>query len=77
MCVDVTHLVFEALGDTDNQVVNQSSDCAKSGDILAGTVMKLDLDNILLWVGEVDCEMAQVLYELSCNSPVRFPISVV
>jgi len=39
MCVDVSHLVLEALGNTNDQVVNESSDCAESSDVLAGTVV--------------------------------------
>jgi hypothetical protein len=67
MGIDVAHLVLEALGDTDDHVVDQSADGAESGDILASTVVQLNVDDILLWVGEVDCEMAQVLDELACN----------
>jgi hypothetical protein len=66
MGIDVSHLVQETLGDTDDQVVDQGSDCAESGDILAGTVVELNVDDIGLWVGEVDREMAQVLDELAC-----------
>jgi hypothetical protein len=65
MGVNVSHLVLEALCDTDNQVVDESSDCAEGSNILAGAVVKLDVDDILLWVGEVDCEMAEVLGELA------------
>ena len=39
MCVDISHLVLKALCNTNNQVVNESSDCAESGDIFAGTVV--------------------------------------
>lgn len=28
MCVDVSHLVLEALGDADDQVVDEGADCA-------------------------------------------------
>ena len=68
MCVDISHLVLEALGDTNNQVVDESADCAESSDVLAGTVVQLDVDDILLWVREVDCQMAQVLGEFAYNS---------
>jgi len=61
MCVNVSHLVQEALGDTNNQIVDEGSDCSESGDVLSGTVMQLDVDDILLWVREVDCKMIEVL----------------
>lgn len=35
MGIDVSHLVLEALGDTDDQVVDERSDGSESGDILA------------------------------------------
>ena len=57
MCVDVSHLVLETLGDSNDQVVDESSDCAEGSDVLAGTVVKLDVDDILLWVREVDGQM--------------------
>lgn len=48
MGVDVTHLVLEALGNTDDHVVDQGLDCAEGCDILAGTVVELDVDDLLL-----------------------------
>lgn len=66
MGVDVSHLVLEALGDTDDEVVDEGTDSSESGDVLAGTVVELDVDDILLWVGEVDCQVGKVLGELSC-----------
>jgi hypothetical protein len=68
MGVDVSHLVQESLCDTDDQVVDQSSDCAESGDVLSCTVVKLNVDNILLGVREVDSKMVEVLGELSTRS---------
>ncbi len=68
MCVDISHLVLEALGNTNDQVVDQSSDRAESSDILSGTVVQLDIDDILLGVREVDCQMVEVLCELACIS---------
>lgn len=66
MGVDVSHLVLEALGDTDNQVVDEGSDCAESGDVLSGTVVQLNVDDILLWVREVHSQVVEVLGELAC-----------
>ena len=63
MGVDVTHLVLETLGDTDDHVVDQGTDGTESGDILAGTVVELNVDEVRLWVGEVDCQVGEVLLE--------------
>jgi len=65
MCVHISHLVLETLGNTNDQVVDESSDCAEGGDVLAGTVVQLDVDNILLGVREVDCQVVEVLGELA------------
>jgi hypothetical protein len=65
MGIDISHLVLKALRDADNQVVDQGSDCAESSNVLAGAVVQLDVDDILLWVGEVDCEMAEIFAELA------------
>lgn len=67
MGVDVSHLVLEALRDTDDQVVDVGSDGSEGSDILARAVVDLDADDILLWLGEVDSQMAQVLGELAYN----------
>jgi hypothetical protein len=74
MGVDVSHLVLESLCDTNDQVVDQSSDCAEGSDILSGTVVQLDIDDLLLWVGEVDSQMAEIFGENSCPavSPQSF-----
>jgi len=66
MCVDVSHLVLVALGDTNDQVVDKSPDSSKSSDILASTVVQFDIDDILLWVGEVDGQMLEILNEFAC-----------
>ena len=63
MGVDVTHLVLEALGDTNDHVVDQGADGTESGDILTGTVVELNVDEVGLWVGEVDCQVGEVLLE--------------
>lgn len=71
MCVDVSHLVLETFGDANDQVVDEGSDCAEGSDVLSGTVVQLDVDDILLWVGEVDCQVVEVLRELACFSSIR------
>ena len=65
MCVDISHLVLESLGDSDNQVVDQCADGSESGNVLSGTVVQFDVDDILLWVREVDCQMGEVLCEFA------------
>jgi hypothetical protein len=65
MCIDISHLVLESLCNTNDQVVDQGSDCAEGSDVLASTVVQLDINDILLWVGEVDSQMIEVLCELA------------
>ena len=68
MGVDVAHLVLEALGDTDDHVVDQRADCAEGRDILARAVVQLDVDEPFLGVGEVDGQMGEVLDELAAGA---------
>jgi len=65
MGVDVSHLVLEAFCDTNDQVVDDGSHCAEGGDVLSGAVVEFDVDDIGLWVGEVDGQVIKVLGELS------------
>lgn len=65
MGIYVAHLVLEALGDTDDQVVDERPDGTEGGDVLAVAMVDLDTDHVLLKDGEVDSEMAQVLGELA------------
>lgn len=58
MCVDVSHLVLEALGHAHDHVVDDGADGAQSSDGLAGSVVHLDVDDILLWVREADGQVA-------------------
>lgn len=68
MGVDVAHLVLEALGDTNDQVVDQSTDSSESSDILASTVVDLNSDDVLLGVREVDGQVGQVLRQLATGT---------
>lgn len=68
MGVDISHLVLEALGDTDDEVVDDGPDGAESGDILAVAVVDLNADNVLLEDREVDGDMAHVLDELAAGA---------
>ena len=54
MRVDVSHLVLETLGDAYDQVEYDGSDGAESSDALARAMVKLDVDDILLWLGKAD-----------------------
>lgn len=67
MCVDVAHLVLEAAGNTDDQVVDDSADSSESSDSLAGTVVQLNRDDVLLGAAEGDSDVRQVLRELAWN----------
>lgn len=68
MCVDESHLVLESFCDADDQVVDESTDCSKSSDVLSCTVVQFDVDNIALGSGKVDGQMAEVLCELAYSS---------
>jgi hypothetical protein len=65
MGIDVSHLVLVALGDANNQVVDEGSDCAEGSDIFPCAVVKLDVDDVLGWVGEGDSKMAKVFCEFA------------
>jgi hypothetical protein len=63
MGVDVTHLVLEALGDTNNHVVDERAHGTESGDVLAGTVVHLNLDGGGIGLLEGDGQVTKVLLE--------------
>ena len=63
MGVDVAHLVLVALGDTDDHVVDDGADGTESGDVLAGTVVHLNGDDVLLGVRERDSQVLEGLLE--------------
>lgn len=63
MGVDVAHLVLEALGDTNDHVVDDGADGAQSGDVLAAAVVHLDLDDILGGLLEGDGKVTKILLE--------------
>ena len=65
MCVHISHLVPEALRHTNDQIVDESSDSSEGGDVLSGAVVQFDVNDILLWVREVDCQVAEILRELA------------
>ena len=65
MGVDVAHLVLEAPGDTDDQVVNDGADGTEGSDTLAGTVVHLNRDDTLLGAAEGDGNVREVLNKLA------------
>jgi hypothetical protein len=67
MGIDVSHLVFVALGDADDKVVDQCSDCAESSNIFPCAVVEFDVDEAWGGMREGNCQMAQVLGELACR----------
>lgn len=68
MGVDVAHLVEEAAGDTDDQVVDEGADGTEGSDTLASTVVQLDRDDALLGAAEGDGNVGKVLYELAAGT---------
>lgn len=48
MGIYVAHLVLEALGDTDDQVVDDRPNGTEGGDVLAVAMVDLDTDQVLL-----------------------------
>jgi hypothetical protein len=67
MGVDVAHLVLVALGNTNDEVVDQGSDCSEGSDILSCAVVELDVDDAGGGMRERDGKMAQVLCEFACH----------
>jgi len=68
MGVDVAHLVQEAAGNTDDQVVDDGADGAEGSNTLASTVVQLDRDNVLLGATEGNGDVGQVLDELAAGA---------
>jgi hypothetical protein len=75
MGVDVAHLVLVALGDTDDQVVDEGADGAEGSDALARAVVELDLDEVLLGVREADSQVTEGLGE-SATGACRVKLSM-
>lgn len=68
VCIDVSHLVLEALGNTDDQVVDEGSDSAQSGDGLANAVVDVDGNDVRLGLGEADGDVRKVLDQLATGA---------
>ena len=63
MCVDITHLVLEAFGDANNEIVEKRPHRPESGNRLARAMVDLHRDEVLLGRREVDIDVAEVLSE--------------
>ena len=71
MSVHVTHLILESLGDSNNQVVDKGLNSTQSSDILARAMVHLDVNNILVWVGEANRKVLAVLHKLAYTIAIR------
>ena len=65
MCVDVSHLVLESLGDANDHVVDDGTDSTEGSDGLARTVVHLNVDERLGGLREGNRDVAEVLGELA------------
>lgn len=65
MGIDISHLILEALRNADNQVVDEGFDGSERCNILAGTMMQFDIDDVFRRMGEADRKMSQVLRKLA------------
>lgn len=63
--VDVAHLVLEALRDTDDHVVDDGADGAEGSDGLAGAMVHLNGEDVLLGTAEAHSDVRQVPHELA------------
>lgn len=73
MSVDVTHLVLEAPGDTDDKVVDDGADGTEGGDTLAGAVVHLNGDKVLLGAPEGDGNVREILGKLAYKEYSSMP----
>ena len=60
MRIHVTHLVLVALGDANNQIVDDGLDSAEGSDILARAVVDLDLDDRFLGPREAHRDVREI-----------------
>lgn len=65
MGVDVSHLVLVSFRYAGDEVLDERLDGTEGSDILAVSVVKLDLDNVWLWLGESNVDVLKILGELS------------
>jgi hypothetical protein len=68
MGVDVTHLVQESAGNTDDQIVDEGTDSAEGSNTLANAVMQLDGNGALVGAAEGHGDVRKVLGKLASGS---------
>lgn len=54
MGVDISHFIFEAPCDSNDQIVNDSLDCSKCSNIFSCSMMQFDVDYVLRRVREAN-----------------------
>lgn len=72
MCINITHLITEAFCYSNNHIVDDCSDGAEGRDIFSATMVELNVDDVLLWVGKGDRKVSQVFGEFACAILVSF-----
>ena len=65
MCVDVSHLVFEAESNSKYEVVDDGLYGSESGDIFPSTVVELYVDRVFVWAREADGKVGEILHKLA------------
>ena len=68
MCINIAHLITKAFCYSNNHIVDDCPDGAESRDIFSGAMVKLNVDDVLLWLGEGDGKVAQVFGEFAWHS---------
>ena len=69
MCIDVTHLVLESLGDTGDHVLDNRLDGSQGGDVLSAAMVQGNVDDWLSrTLGEGDVDVLEVSDELSTGT---------
>jgi hypothetical protein len=68
MSIDVSHLVLEALRDTDDQVLDDGLDRPKGSDVLPRSMVYFDFNHIGLRMLEADGDVLQVLSQFASGA---------
>lgn len=69
MCIDVSHLVLESLGDTGNHVLDDTLDSSESGNVLSVAMVESNVDDWLAGtLGEGDVDVLEVTDELAAGT---------
>ncbi len=57
MRIDISHFIFVAFSNTDDEVVDEGLDCSKGRNILTRAMVNFDRDFFWRREREADCEM--------------------